>query len=482
MRHDATHNELPSLSMLRSAANTLLSWFVNNYWHPQHNQLQSLNAAFVSCCYGTTAEVPSPNAAYRAEMITHSHASVNARLLQRASTVGDTLDDERFETESNLSTLTKMTEYTQACSSDDGVDSAVEEDVQRYYDVSKILSADSVAHQQRLKMFQLLNQTTPTLITDTFVPLFQTAVFSAARGIVTSNLPSIDTENLWLSLLVHLSRMNSFAVGIVLTRLCGVAVRHITTSASTVGALPLSSRQVTEIQAVNSWVDIIVKHFCVSVVDEVQVAVDVKCAEGTGDFCWLLDQCLYIKSLRQTLTNNAVIFTDDHEDVIGFRNRITVLDNELSMCALKSAVSWASTQSQKSARKCKNRNLGDFKTDSPSSLIKRLSSSPSPLPKRLMTGPSTPNAGTEITQQSSTEMSRNADAHFSDGEEVRSTTSLVTCVPSAWRLVSRSAPTSTVCVWPMGCCVGDVESGSLLSLTAKKISSAESCEENSAPR
>jgi len=46
LRHDATHNQMPSLGVLRNAANTLTSWYFNNYWQPQMSLLESLT---VSC-------------------------------------------------------------------------------------------------------------------------------------------------------------------------------------------------------------------------------------------------------------------------------------------------------------------------------------------------------------------------------------------------------------------------------------------------
>lgn len=40
LRHDSTHNQLPSLSVLRSAARYLLTWFRLNYWDPQQARLE----------------------------------------------------------------------------------------------------------------------------------------------------------------------------------------------------------------------------------------------------------------------------------------------------------------------------------------------------------------------------------------------------------------------------------------------------------
>lgn len=45
LRHDATHNQMPSLSVLRTAANTLVNWFYDFYWMPQMSLLQSLSAS-----------------------------------------------------------------------------------------------------------------------------------------------------------------------------------------------------------------------------------------------------------------------------------------------------------------------------------------------------------------------------------------------------------------------------------------------------
>ena len=43
LRHDATHNQLPSLSVLRAAATELLLWLEQNYWQPQFEYLQQLS-------------------------------------------------------------------------------------------------------------------------------------------------------------------------------------------------------------------------------------------------------------------------------------------------------------------------------------------------------------------------------------------------------------------------------------------------------
>ena len=45
LRHDATHNQLPTLSVLRSAANQLIYWYHENYWQMQSRHLESLTLA-----------------------------------------------------------------------------------------------------------------------------------------------------------------------------------------------------------------------------------------------------------------------------------------------------------------------------------------------------------------------------------------------------------------------------------------------------
>ncbi len=42
LRHDATHNEMPSISVLRAAASQLLSWLFDYYWNPQHLYIEHL--------------------------------------------------------------------------------------------------------------------------------------------------------------------------------------------------------------------------------------------------------------------------------------------------------------------------------------------------------------------------------------------------------------------------------------------------------
>lgn len=56
IRHDATHNELPSLSVLRTAIQHLLLWFRDNYWIPQHTYLNSSSEEILRI---STTRVPS---------------------------------------------------------------------------------------------------------------------------------------------------------------------------------------------------------------------------------------------------------------------------------------------------------------------------------------------------------------------------------------------------------------------------------------
>jgi hypothetical protein len=51
LRHDATHKQLPSLSVLRSAGEYLLNWYQQNYWDPQLNLLQTLNQSCLPLKY-----------------------------------------------------------------------------------------------------------------------------------------------------------------------------------------------------------------------------------------------------------------------------------------------------------------------------------------------------------------------------------------------------------------------------------------------
>jgi hypothetical protein len=48
IRHDATHDRLPSLSLLRSGARELLSWLSDNYWQPQQAYIAELSAVCVA--------------------------------------------------------------------------------------------------------------------------------------------------------------------------------------------------------------------------------------------------------------------------------------------------------------------------------------------------------------------------------------------------------------------------------------------------
>jgi ribosomal biogenesis protein LAS1 len=46
LRHEATHNELPSLPLLRLAACQALAWLHACYWQPQFEQLMSAEARY----------------------------------------------------------------------------------------------------------------------------------------------------------------------------------------------------------------------------------------------------------------------------------------------------------------------------------------------------------------------------------------------------------------------------------------------------
>lgn len=43
LRHDSTHNALPSISVLQAASSLLLSWYYTNYWQKQHMYILYLN-------------------------------------------------------------------------------------------------------------------------------------------------------------------------------------------------------------------------------------------------------------------------------------------------------------------------------------------------------------------------------------------------------------------------------------------------------
>lgn len=60
LRHDATHQHLPSLIMLRTAARHLVSWYWDNYWKPQRQFLLSLTESLHSLVEAGAAS-PSSN-------------------------------------------------------------------------------------------------------------------------------------------------------------------------------------------------------------------------------------------------------------------------------------------------------------------------------------------------------------------------------------------------------------------------------------
>ena len=42
LRHDGTHNQLPSLNVLRAASKHMVKWFYDNYWEVQHRHIKRL--------------------------------------------------------------------------------------------------------------------------------------------------------------------------------------------------------------------------------------------------------------------------------------------------------------------------------------------------------------------------------------------------------------------------------------------------------
>ena len=51
LRHDATHNQLPSLTVLRAAAKDILSWLKRMYWDNQSNMLEKLKSVITDATF-----------------------------------------------------------------------------------------------------------------------------------------------------------------------------------------------------------------------------------------------------------------------------------------------------------------------------------------------------------------------------------------------------------------------------------------------
>lgn len=51
LRHDSTHNQLPSISVLQAASSQLLSWYVANYWSRQEARVHFLRRFCEICCH-----------------------------------------------------------------------------------------------------------------------------------------------------------------------------------------------------------------------------------------------------------------------------------------------------------------------------------------------------------------------------------------------------------------------------------------------
>jgi hypothetical protein len=79
LRHDGTHKRLPSMSVLRAAAQYMIDWYERNYWIPQFNNLQALmrfclNPIIDPSCCGLNVETTATATATAAAAATTSTA------------------------------------------------------------------------------------------------------------------------------------------------------------------------------------------------------------------------------------------------------------------------------------------------------------------------------------------------------------------------------------------------------------------------
>mmetsp|Transcript_3047 Transcript_3047/g.4637 ORF Transcript_3047/g.4637 Transcript_3047/m.4637 type:complete len:495 (+) Transcript_3047:79-1563(+) len=97
LRHDSTHNQVPSLSVLRSAAHFLMDWYHSSYWAPQQAALEQMSMHCVlsnSTVNALEASLKDPasellsSGTYLMEVLLPMFLAFNASLASQASSQG----------------------------------------------------------------------------------------------------------------------------------------------------------------------------------------------------------------------------------------------------------------------------------------------------------------------------------------------------------------------------------------------------------
>lgn len=111
LRHEATHKLLPSLSVLRSAAQFLLKWYKENYWDKQYEAISSKSLLCVQCMSQShkskrahkeiSAQVAKGPAFFADAVVPTILTSIHTETKQLCSDVTDNID----ESESFVTTL-----------------------------------------------------------------------------------------------------------------------------------------------------------------------------------------------------------------------------------------------------------------------------------------------------------------------------------------------------------------------------------------
>jgi hypothetical protein len=361
LRHEATHNELPSLSMLRAAAAFLLGWFLDNYWLPQSMHLTRLSEQLALSCDPVSSPpstVPAADNYEEGQDVDDCAAMDDDDARSIATTITTTFteheaavimfDEENSEPGASVlfvSTVETGREESQIAAADPPLPSSDTDFIERTSTVGCVLQPQPEQclelRASQLRLQQLLQQSSPTIFTDVFIPLFLTAVTSfptADEHGPTKALISFTDDNrnqlvqtyslsqqaYWLPLLTRLSTMNRYIVGMCVTRLVALAVGHLNVvssrkkqqyqyhfDASNGHGELMSANSEYQIVACEKWIEVIVLVFCGIDLGKTDVT-NGRSGEDTSTnqrLAVLLDQYLYLRSLvhRASLCQAVVL-------------------------------------------------------------------------------------------------------------------------------------------------------------------------------
>lgn len=79
LRHDSTHNQLPTISVLQAASSQLLSWYVANYWSKQEERIYFLKRFCEICCHIHFADIEDASSSSSVSFSSSSSVSTSSK-------------------------------------------------------------------------------------------------------------------------------------------------------------------------------------------------------------------------------------------------------------------------------------------------------------------------------------------------------------------------------------------------------------------